>query len=158
MFTLPEGHVTVLLHEAVDAASDTAAAGEAALVLANDLSGAQRYVEAVEVLDRAAARLGAPRSELGLQLETDAVMAEFNDPATMPPVSPRRVTLGELAANDPAAPAELLGAAAFISVLENKPADDAAELASRALHGIGLDPRNLGLQIRQHGVAAAAPG
>ena len=135
------------LHEAVDAASDTAAAGEAALVLAHALSGAQRYVEAVEVLDRAAARLGAPRSELGLQLETAAVMAEFNDPATMPPVSPRRVTLGELAADDPAAPAELLGAAAFISVLENKPADDAAELASRALQaGESAAPRSFGRQ------------
>ena len=108
------------LHEAVDAASDTAAAGEAALVLAHGLSGAQRYVEAVEVLDRAAATLGAPRSELGLQLESAAVMAEFNDPGTMPPVSPRRVTLLERAADDPAAPAELLGAAAFISVLEER--------------------------------------
>ena len=130
------------LQQAVDAAPDPAAAAEAALVLAHALSGAQRYAEAVEVLDRAAATLGAPRSELGLQLEAAAVIAEFNDPATMPPVSPRRVILRERAADDPAAPAELLAAAAFISVLENEPAEGAAELASRALQAGDSAPRS----------------
>jgi len=129
------------LQQAVDAAPDPAAAAEAALVLAHALSVAQRYAEAVEVLDRAAAALGAPRSELGLQLEAAAVIAEFNDPATMPPVSPRRVTLRERAAEDPAAPAELLAAAAFISVLANEPAEGAAELASRALQAGDSAPR-----------------
>src|SRR5205814_2079794 len=57
------------LQQAVDAAPDATAAAEAALVLAHALSGAQHYAEAVEVLDRAAATLDAPRSELGLQLE-----------------------------------------------------------------------------------------
>jgi DNA-binding CsgD family transcriptional regulator/tetratricopeptide (TPR) repeat protein len=121
------------LQQAVDAAPDPAAAAEAALVLADALSGAQRYPEAVEALDRAATTLGAPRSELGLQLEAAAVIAEFNDPANMPPVSARRVTLRELAAGESAAPPELLSAAAFISVLMNEPAEYAAELASRAL-------------------------
>ena len=121
------------LRQAVDAAPGPAAAAEAALVLAHALSGAQRYAEAVDVLDRAAATLGAPRSELGLQLEAAAVLNEFNDPTTMPPVSPRRVTLRERAADDPAAPPELLAVAAFISVLANESAESAAELASRAL-------------------------
>ena len=129
------------LQQAIDAAPDPAAAAEAALVLAHALSGAQRYAEAVEVLDRAAAALHAPRSELGLQLEAAAVIAEFNDPVTMPPVSPRRVALRELAADDPAAPAELLAAAAFISGLENEPAEGAAELASRALQAGASAPR-----------------
>jgi DNA-binding CsgD family transcriptional regulator len=129
------------LQQAVDSAPDPGAAAEAALVLAHALSGAQRYAEAVQVLDRAAATLGAPRSELGLQLEAAAVIAEFNDPATMPPVSPRRVILRERAADDPAAPAELLAAAAFISVLENEPAEGAAELASRALQAGDSAPR-----------------
>jgi DNA-binding CsgD family transcriptional regulator len=110
-------------------------------VLAHALSGAQRFAEAVDVLDRAAATLGAPRSELGLQLEAAAVMAEFNDPANMPPVSPRRVTLRERATDDPAAPPELLAAAAFISVLANEPAEGAAELASRALQAGDSAPR-----------------
>jgi DNA-binding CsgD family transcriptional regulator len=128
------------LRQAVDAAPDPVAAAEAALVLAHALSGGQRYAEAVEVLDRTAATLDAPRSELGLQLEAAAVVAEMNDPVTMPPVSPRRVTLRERAAEDPAAPAELLAAAAFISVLANEPAEIGAELASRALQAgeVGL--------------------
>jgi DNA-binding CsgD family transcriptional regulator len=121
------------LRQAVDTAPDPVAAAEAALVLAHALSGGQRYAEAVQVLDRAAVTLDAPRSELGLQLEAAAVVAEMNDPVTMPPVSPRRVTLREQAAEDPAAPAELLAAAAFISVLANEPAEIGAQLASRAL-------------------------
>ena len=121
------------LQQAVDTAPSAEVAAEAALVLAHALSGAQRFAEAVDVLDRAAATLDAPRSELALQLEAAAVVAEMNDPVTMPPVSHRRVTLRERAAEDPAAPAELLAAAAFISVLANEPAEVGAELASRAL-------------------------
>src|SRR5206468_4227433 len=48
------------------------------------------------------------------------------------------------AAADPAAPAELLAAAAFISVLENEPAEGAAELASRALQAGDSAPRGSG--------------
>ena len=121
------------LHQAVDAAPDPAAAAEAALVLADALSGAQRYKEAVDALDRAAATLDTPGSELALQLEAATVIAEMNDPATMPPVSPRRASLRERADEDLAAPAELLAAAAFISVLANEPSEVGAELASRAL-------------------------
>jgi hypothetical protein len=43
-------------------------------------------------------------SELGLQLEAAAVIAEFNDPATMPPVSPRRRDTARAGRDDPAAP------------------------------------------------------
>jgi DNA-binding CsgD family transcriptional regulator len=120
------------LQQAVDAAPDAAAAAEAALVLAQALSGTQRFAEAVEVLDRAAATLDAPRSELALQLEAAAVVAEMSDPVSMPSGSLRGATLRERAA-DPAAPAELLAAAAFVSVLTNERAEVGAELASRAL-------------------------
>jgi DNA-binding CsgD family transcriptional regulator/tetratricopeptide (TPR) repeat protein len=121
------------LQQAVDAAADPTSAAEAGILLAHALSGAQRFAEAVEVLDRAAATLDDPTSELAPQLEAAAVIAEFNDPASMPPVSVRRAALRRQAASDPAAPAELLGAAAFISVLANEPAEVAAELASRTL-------------------------
>ena len=57
----------------------------------------------------------------------------MNDPATAPSVALRRETLRERAGDDPAVPAELLAAAAFISVLTNEPAEVGAELASRAL-------------------------
>jgi DNA-binding CsgD family transcriptional regulator len=121
------------LQQAVDAAADPTGAAEAGILLAHALSGAQRFAEAVEVLDRAAATLDDPGSELAPQLEAAAVIAEMNDPATMPPASVRREKLRRQAANDPAAPAELLAAAAFISVLANEPAEVGAELAGRAL-------------------------
>jgi len=121
------------LQRAIDVAPDRVSAAEAGILLAHALSGAQRFAEAVEVLDRAAATLDDPCSELAPQLEAAAVIAEMNDPATMPPVSVRRTALRRRAATDPAAPAELLGAAAFISVLTNEPAEIAADLASRAL-------------------------
>ncbi|MFL5951209.1 MAG: ATP-binding protein [Gaiellaceae bacterium] len=121
------------LQQAVDAAADPVATAEAALVLAHALSGAQRYDEAVDILDRAAAMLGAQRVDLALQLEAAAVIAEMNDPASMPPVSRRRVALRARASDDPTAPAEVLAAAGFISVLSNEPADIGAGLATRAL-------------------------
>jgi len=121
------------LEEAVEVATDPVSAAEAALVFAHALNGAQRYDEAVQILDRAAATLGARRTDLALQLEAAAVVAEMNDPASMPPVSRRRVALRARAADDPNAPAEVLAAAAFISVLSNEPAEIGADLATRAL-------------------------
>jgi DNA-binding CsgD family transcriptional regulator len=121
------------LRRAVDVAADPVEAAEAALVLANALSGSQRYAEVVETLDRAAATLGGQRPDLALQLEAAAVIAEMNDPVSMPPVSDRRMMLRTRASEDPTAPAELLAAAAFISVLSNEPAEVGAELATRAL-------------------------
>jgi hypothetical protein len=128
------------LQRAVDTAPTVAAAAEAALVLAHALSAAQRFAEAVKVLDRAAATLDTRHSELALQLEAAAVIAEMNDVVTAPSVTLRRETLRERAANDPAAPAERLAAAAFISVLTNEPAEAGAELASRALRAGGSAP------------------
>ena len=128
------------LQRAVDTAPTVATAAEAALVLAHALSAAQRFAEAVTVLDRAAATLDTRHSELALRLEAAAVIEEMNDVVTAPSVALRRETLRERAANDPAAPAELLAAAAFISVLTNEPAEVGAELASRALGAGGRAP------------------
>jgi len=121
------------LQQAVDAAPNTAAAAEAALVLGLALSRAQRFAEAVEVLDRAASSLDSRHSELALLLEAAAVVAGTNDPATAPSVALRRETLRERAADDPQAPPELLAAAALISILANEPAEVGAELATRAV-------------------------
>ena len=52
------------------------------MVLARALSRAQRFAEAVEVLDRAASALDLGDSELALQLEAAAVVAGMNDPVT----------------------------------------------------------------------------
>jgi DNA-binding CsgD family transcriptional regulator len=121
------------LRQAVDAAPNVAAAPEAALVLGLALSRAQRFAEAVEVLDRAAASLDARHSELALRLEAAAVVAGMNDPATAPSMAVRLETVRRRAADDPTAPPELLAAAALISTLTNEPAEIGAELATRAL-------------------------
>jgi DNA-binding CsgD family transcriptional regulator/tetratricopeptide (TPR) repeat protein len=121
------------LREAVDAAPDAAAAAGAALVLGLALSRAQRFEEAVDVLDRASSSLDSQQSELALLLEAAAVVAGMNDPVTAPSVALRRETLREQAASDPTVPPELLAAAALISILTNEPAEVGADLASRAL-------------------------
>jgi DNA-binding CsgD family transcriptional regulator len=125
------------LQGAVDTAPNEEAAAEAALVLAHALSGAQRFGEAVEVLDRAAAALDAGHSELALALEAAAVVAEMSDPARAPSGAVRRESPRDQAAGHPPAPPELLAAAAFVSVLRNEPAEVGAELASRALAAAG---------------------
>ena len=86
------------LQQAVDTAPDAAAAAEAAMVLGLALSRAQRFAEAVEVLDRAASSLDSDHSELALLLEAAAVVAGMNDPVTAPSVAVRREALRERAA------------------------------------------------------------
>jgi DNA-binding CsgD family transcriptional regulator len=128
------------LQQAVDAAPNAAAAAEAAMVLGLALSRAQRFAEAVEVLDRAASSLDSGHSELALLLEAAAVVAGINDPATAHSMALRRETLRERAADDAAAPPEVLAAAALISIFTNEPAGVGAELATRALVAAGSAP------------------
>jgi len=128
------------LQEAIDAAPDADAAGGAAMVLGLALSRAQRFAEAVEALDRAAAALDPRDSELGLLLETAAVVAGMYDPVTTPSVALRRAALRDRAASDLAAPPELVAAASQISALMNEPAEVCAELATRALQAGGSAP------------------
>jgi DNA-binding CsgD family transcriptional regulator len=121
------------LQGAVDAAPDSEAGARAARILGRALNRAQRYEEAVEVLDRAASALAARDGELALELEAGAVIAGLNDPATAPSMAARRRALRDHAAGNHDAPAELLGVASFISVFSNEPADVGAELATRTL-------------------------
>ena len=109
------------------------AAARAARVLARALNRGQRYKEAVDVLDRAAAVLDGHDPALAMELEAGAVITGLNDPATAPAMSSRRAALRDCAERDCAASAGLLGVASFISVLSNEPADVGAELATRAL-------------------------
>jgi DNA-binding CsgD family transcriptional regulator/tetratricopeptide (TPR) repeat protein len=125
------------LASAADAAPSPAAAAEAAMVLAHALSRAQRFAEAVEVLDRASARLDRRDSELELRLVAAAVVPGINDPATAPIAGRRAAALRAHAAADSAAPSEVLAVAAFTSVLTNEPADAGANLATRALDAGG---------------------
>ena len=132
------------LQQAVDAAPTAEAAGLDALVLGLALSRAQRFEEAVVVLDRARAAVGDAGSDLSLALEAAAVVAALNDPSAAASVASRRKALLARAA-DQTAPPELLAAAAMISVLANEPAEIGAGLADRALRAGGTEPPRSGI-------------
>ena len=121
------------LAKAVDAAPSALAAADAAMVLADALSRAQRFVEAVDVLDRVVESLGPDDGELALRLQAAAVVPAMNDPATAPSVALRRSVLRDRVNDPEGASPELLAAAAFTSVAANEPAEVGAELAARAL-------------------------
>jgi DNA-binding CsgD family transcriptional regulator len=124
----------------VDAAPDAAAVVNATMVLATGLSRAQRFGEAVEVLDRASLSLDSRHSELALLLEAAAAAPAMNDPAAAPSVALRSDRLRERVAGHPA-PLELpLAVAAFTSILTNELAEVGAELATRALLAGGSAP------------------
>ena len=123
------------LQSAVDAAPDRASAAGAANVLARALNRAERFAEAVDVLDRASSSLDSRDGKLAGDLEAHAIMAGLNDPALARAMASRRDALREQAARDSAASPELVAVAAYISVLTNEPADVGAELATRALRG-----------------------
>jgi DNA-binding CsgD family transcriptional regulator/tetratricopeptide (TPR) repeat protein len=130
------------LQQAIEAAPNTAAATDAAMVLGLALSRAQRFAEAVVVLDRASSSLEPHDSEVALLLEAAAVSAGINDLQTASSMAHRREALRELATHHPAAPPELLAAAALISVLTNEPAAIGADLATRALRAGGVAPES----------------
>jgi DNA-binding CsgD family transcriptional regulator len=121
------------LEEAVSSAPDAAAAAGAARVLALAYLRAERFVEAVETLDRAASALDPSQDELALKLEAEAVLAGINDPATAASMELRRKALCKRAATDPAAPPELTAVGSFLSVLTNEPAEIGGRLATQAL-------------------------
>jgi DNA-binding CsgD family transcriptional regulator len=133
------------LQQAVDTAPNAETAGVDALVLGLALSRAQRFGEAITVLDRAATSFATPDSDLALALEAAAVVAALDDPLAAPSVALRRETVLARAAREPAAPPELLATAAFISVLTNEPAEVGADLAARALRAGGIAPPQSGI-------------
>jgi DNA-binding CsgD family transcriptional regulator len=132
------------LQQAIETAPDAEKAGGSALVLGLALSRAQRFGEAVTVLDRASMS-ATPDSDLALALESAAVVAALNDPVIAPSVALRSKTMLARAEGDPSAPPELLAAAALVSVLTNRPAEIGANLAGRALRAGGTAPPQSGM-------------
>jgi DNA-binding CsgD family transcriptional regulator len=120
------------LQEAVAAAPDVRAGARAARALARAANRAQRFGEAVEVLDRAASALGPQDTDLALRLEAAAVIVGLNEFDVSPSSAARRQALQDRALADETAPPDVLAAAAFVSVLANLPAGRSAELALRA--------------------------
>jgi DNA-binding CsgD family transcriptional regulator/tetratricopeptide (TPR) repeat protein len=121
------------LQTAVDAAPNAAARLAAARMLARGLNRAQRFTDAIDVLDRAASALDDSQAEFALPLEAAAVTAGLNDPATASSMALRREALRDRAVGDQAVPADVLAAASLVSVLGNDPAEIGARLATRAL-------------------------
>ena len=101
------------LREAQEVAPNAASAAEAALVLAHALTRAQRFAEAVDVLDRASASLDSGHSDLALQLEAAAVLPATHGPVISPSLARRGQTLRERAAGHAAPPPELLAVAGW---------------------------------------------
>jgi len=121
------------LREAQKVAPNAVAAADAALVLAHALNRAQRFAEAVDVLDRASASLDSSHSDLALQLEVAAVVPATHGPVISPSLARRGRTLRERAAGHVAPPPELLAVAGWTSALANERAEVGADLATRAL-------------------------
>lgn len=121
------------LQDAVDTAPTPIVAARAARELARAFNRRQRFAEAVDVLDRAAAGLGSGDEELALQLEAAALIAAMNDPKTSARTVERRTAFRVRALRDAGGSAELLSVAAFIAALTNEPAADVAAFALRSL-------------------------
>jgi DNA-binding CsgD family transcriptional regulator len=119
------------LRQAVEVAPTPTAAARAGNALALALYRDQRFADAVDVLDRAAARPGLA-ADVAQQLQATALSfgTSLFEPSRS--VIARRVALCERAHTDPDAQPEVLGTAAFLSVLANRPAGPAVELALRA--------------------------
>ncbi len=130
------------LQTAVDAAPNAAARLAAARMLARGLNRAQRFTDAIDVLDRAASALDDSQAEFALPLEAAAVTAGLNDPATASSMALRREALRDRAVGDQAVPADVLAAASLVSVLGNDPAEIGARLATRALAAEERDEAN----------------
>ena len=110
-------------------------------MLAHALTRAQRFAEAVDVLDRASASLDSVHPDVALQLEVAAVLPATHGPVLSPSLAHRGQTLRERAAEQAEPPPELLAVAGWTSALANERAEIGADLATRALAaGEGFAP------------------
>jgi DNA-binding CsgD family transcriptional regulator len=124
---------------AVSAAGEGATRIAAALQLATALGFHQRLAEAVEVVDHVQADLDGDDREARLSLEAIAVGVGLLDAGTAPSVADRADALLVLA-KERSVPRQTLAIAAQVAALANEPAEQAAELARRA---IAAGPRPL---------------
>ena len=133
------------MQSAVDTAPSSETAGVSALVLGLAFLRANRFGEAVAVLDHASVSFATPDSDLALALEASALVAAVNDPRLAPSIPRRRDRVLARAAAESWVPPELLAAAAFVSALTNERAELGAGLAARALRAGGTAPPTSGI-------------
>ena len=120
------------LKRAVDAASGDSVRVAATLSLALAFGGQNRQGEAVEACDRVVGRLENPDRDTKLLLETTAVVNGLANAASADLVADRAAQLVELAEAD-GAPGYVVANAAMLAAHANRPSDQVASLAHRAL-------------------------
>jgi DNA-binding CsgD family transcriptional regulator len=127
------------LEAAITTTAEDGLRNAAGLMLATALGFHKRFAESVAVCDRVAARLEGRDPKAGLVLEALAAAIGMSDAATAPLVAVRADALVVLA-KEQSVPRHVLAVAAHVATLANQPAEEAAELARRA---VATGPRPL---------------
>jgi DNA-binding CsgD family transcriptional regulator len=127
------------LERAVQKAPDKDTRVTAAVAAASALAADQQFAQAAEICDQVAGQLEGQAPEDWLLLETLAVNLEMST-ASLTTRRPERARRLIKQAEDPSTPRHTLAIAANFAVCSNRPADQAAELARRA---VSVDPSHM---------------
>jgi DNA-binding CsgD family transcriptional regulator len=130
----------VLLEEALRVAAGPRARAEIALEVAEAYAALFRWVDAVDVIERALAELGPADHELAARLEGELVVCGLHDARRAPRVAPVLARLGSrpvAAASEPVAVAQ-----AMAMLLAGRPASQIATLLDETLNRAGPDTGN----------------
>jgi tetratricopeptide (TPR) repeat protein len=130
----------VLLEEALRVAAGPRARAEIALEVAEAYAALFRWVDAVDVIERALAELGPADQELAARLEGELVVCGLHDARRAPRVAPVLARLGSrrvAAASEPVAVAQAMG-----MLLAGRPASQIATLLDETLNRAGPDTGN----------------
>jgi DNA-binding CsgD family transcriptional regulator len=130
----------VLLDEALRVAAGPRQRGEIALEVADAYAALFRWVDAVDVIERALAELGETDHELAGRLEGELVVCGLHDARRAPRVAPVLARLRSRrleAASEPLAVAQ-----AMALLLAGRPADQIAGLLEETLQRAGPDVEN----------------
>ena len=135
----------VLLEEALRVAASPRARAEIALEVAEAYAALFRWVDAVDVIERALAELGPADQELAARLEGELVVCGLHDARRAPQVAPVLARLGsaDLGRRRLAAASEPVAAAqAMAMLLAGRPASQIAALLEEALKCAGPEAAN----------------
>ncbi|MBV9207256.1 MAG: AAA family ATPase, partial [Actinobacteria bacterium] len=130
----------LLLEEALQAAAGPRERAEVALEVAEAYAALFRWVDAVDVIERALAELGEADQELAARLEGELVVCGLHDARRAPRVAPVLARLG--ARRLPAASEPVAVARAMTMLLAGQPARQIAALLEETLGRAEPDARN----------------
>jgi len=130
----------VLLEEALKVTDSPRERAGIALEVAQAYAALFRWVDAVDVIERAIAELGGADPELAARLEGELVVCGLHDARRAPHVAP---VLGRLGSRHPDAASEPVAVAqAMTMLLAGRPASQIAALLAEALERAGADGEN----------------